>query len=128
MISLTSPFISPTSSRTLNSASWADWVHGTALATTPRENLKIVACHHPLGGGGIRHRTRGGVTALTALAAAGAGAVLSGHTHEPFDHLVDGVRLIGAGTLSERVRQSPPSFNVLTVDAGVLAVAARMME
>lgn len=99
-----------------------------ALTATPRENLKIVACHHPLGGGGIRHRTRGGVTALTALAAAGVGAVLSGHTHEPFDHLVDGVRLIGAGTLSERVRQSPPSFNVLTVDAGALAVAARTME
>ena len=98
------------------------------LAQAAPEDLKIVACHHPLGGSGHRHRTRGGGRALTALAAAGADAVLSGHTHEPFDVTVEGVRLIGAGTLSERVRLSPPSFNVLTVDGGALAVAARTME
>lgn len=98
------------------------------LAQAAPENLKIVACHHPLGGSGHRHRTRGGGRALTALAAAGADAVLSGHTHEPFDVTVEGVRLIGAGTLSERVRLSPPSFNVLTIDGGALAVAARTME
>jgi 3',5'-cyclic AMP phosphodiesterase CpdA len=98
------------------------------LAKVPIGNLKIVAGHHPLGGFGKRHRTRGGGIALAALAAAGVDAVLSGHTHEPFDTIVDGVRLIGAGTLSERVRVSPPSFNELTVDAGMLAVVARVME
>ncbi|QYE35258.1 metallophosphoesterase [Polymorphobacter sp. PAMC 29334] len=98
------------------------------LAKAPPENMKIVAGHHPLGGLGSRHRTRGGRRALAALAATGVDAVLSGHTHEPFDIVVDGVRLIGAGTLSERIRVSPPSFNELTIDAGSIGVVARVME
>lgn len=98
------------------------------LAKVPRRNTRIIAGHHPLGGVGSRHRTRGGKEALAALGAAGVDAVLSGHTHEPFDIVVDGVRLIGAGTLSERIRVSPPSFNELTIDGGALAVVARVME
>ncbi|MGI4878134.1 MAG: metallophosphoesterase family protein [Janthinobacterium lividum] len=98
------------------------------LAKVPPGNTRIIAGHHPLGGAGSRHRTRGGKEALAALAAAGVDAVLSGHTHEPFDIVVDGVRLIGAGTLSERIRVSPPSFNELTIDGGALAVVARVME
>lgn len=102
------------------------------LAAVPRGDFKIIACHHPLIGRGRRHRTRGGAAALACLAARGADAVLSGHTHEPFDTpWQDGghpVRLIGAGTLSERVRLSAPSFNLLTIDAGTLSVAARTME
>lgn len=98
------------------------------LDATPAENFRIIACHHPLAGNSVRHATRGGPRALAALTAAGANAVLSGHTHEPFDMLVDGVRLIGAGTLSERTRVSPPSFNRLTIDGGVLTVVAQVME
>lgn len=98
------------------------------LAKVPTANTRIIAGHHPLGGVGSRHRTRGGKAALAALGAAGVDAVLSGHTHEPFDIVVDGVRLIGAGTLSERIRVSPPSFNELTIDGGALAVVARVME
>jgi hypothetical protein len=41
--------------------------------------------------------------------------VLSGHVHDPFDILEDTpagpVRMIGAGTLSQRLRSTPPSFN-----------------
>ncbi len=99
-----------------------------ALAAVPAGDLRIVACHHPLAGNGVRHATRGGPRALATLAAAGAHAVLSGHTHEPFDIIVDGVRLIGAGTLSERTRVSRPSFNRLTVAAGALTVSAQTME
>ncbi len=98
------------------------------LAAVPPRDLRLVACHHPLGGGGARHATRGGARALAALAAAGVTAVLSGHTHEPFDIVAGGVRLIGAGTLSERIRLSRPSFNRLTVDAGALAVEVATME
>lgn len=97
------------------------------LAAVPPGDLRLVACHHPLGGGGARHATRGGARALAALAGAGVTAVLSGHTHEPFDITVGGVRLIGAGTLSERTRLSRPSFNRLTID-GALAVAVVTME
>jgi len=129
-----------TASRAQLRRNWAEGVvrpHRLAdtlalLAAAPPGNLKIIACHHPLFGTAKRHSTRGGAGALAVLAARGADAVLSGHTHEPFDDLWAGgvrpVRLIGAGTLSERVRLSRPSFNELTVDGGTLAVAARMME
>lgn len=85
--------------------------------------LKLVACHHPLidadthGSG----QTRGGKAALAQLAAAGADAVLSGHVHDPFDMTIDAggrpIRIIGAGTLSERVRATPPSYNRLDWNA-----------
>ncbi len=94
----------------------------------PTGDLRLVACHHPLGGRGARHATRGGARALTALAGAGVAAVLSGHTHEPFDMVVSGVRLIGAGTLSERTRVSRPSFNRLTIAGSDLTVVAQVME
>ena len=81
--------------------------------------LRLVAGHHPLidadtvGSG----QTRGGKAALAALVRAGAQAVLSGHVHDPFDLTLESegqpVRLIGAGTLSQRLRSSAPSFNRL---------------
>ena len=98
------------------------------LAAVPPGDVRLVACHHPLGGSGVRHATRGGARALVALAEANVAAVLSGHTHEPFDVVVAGVRLIGAGTLSQRTRLSRPSFNRLTVAGGTLAVAVATME
>ncbi|MDE2301903.1 MAG: metallophosphoesterase [Sphingomonadales bacterium] len=87
--------------------------------------MRLVACHHPLTGanGAAGGSTHGGTAALAALAAAGADAVLSGHVHDPFDLVVDAggrpIRLIGAGTLSERVRATPPSYNRLVYDGGL---------
>ncbi len=91
----------------------------------------LVACHHPLieAGTSSTARTRGGVSALEALAIAGAHAVLSGHVHDPFDilHPVGdrALRLIGAGTLSERVRATRPSFNELRIEAGAIETIVR---
>lgn len=99
----------------------------------PANSIAIVACHHPLvdQGTATEGRTWGGARALDLLAAAGATAVLSGHTHDPFDRTVDAggtpIRLIGAGTLSERVRTSRPSFNLLSVDGAALKVDVRLM-
>ncbi len=93
----------------------------TGLAARDPAKLALVACHHPLVDTGTltSGRTRRGGVALAALAAAGADAVCTGHVHDPFDREWSGdgrsVRLIGAGTLSERVRATPPSFNLLTV-------------
>jgi len=116
-----------------------DWTKGhiaeNALAATlarivtlPPGTTIIVACHHPLVGTG----TRGGEQALAALARAGVTAVLSGHIHDPFDlqRSVAGhdLRLIGAGTLSERLRGSRPSFNEIIVEGGALTVTARVMD
>jgi 3',5'-cyclic AMP phosphodiesterase CpdA len=99
------------------------------------DHLVIIACHHPLvdkEGLDSQGRTLRGREALQALAEAGAHATLSGHVHDPFDieHLVAGrtIRTIGAGTLSERTRASPPSFNELRIGPdGSLHVEHRMM-
>ena len=60
--------------------------------------------------------------ALAALADAGAHAVLTGHVHDPFDVPYQRgdwtVRLIGAGTLSKRTRNSPPAFNEIRIADG----------
>ncbi|HEX8447634.1 MAG TPA: metallophosphoesterase [Sphingomonas sp.] len=121
-----------------------NWSHGRVsrsglsraiaqLRGRPPGVMAIVACHHPLVDGTHVHgeaRTAGGPAALAALAEAGADAVLSGHVHDPFDVLhpvgTRTVRLIGAGTLSERLRTSRPSFNELIVQDGALTVRPRI--
>lgn len=101
-----------------------------ALGDDPRP--KLVACHHPLlpAEDGRRNPTVRGERAFAALAEAGASAVLSGHVHLPFDIVrARGnrpLRMIGAGTLSTRLRGAEPSFNAITVDAGgAIAVERR---
>jgi 3',5'-cyclic AMP phosphodiesterase CpdA len=85
----------------------------------------IVAAHHPLLGpeGGDGNPTIGGDRAFAAIAAAGADAVLSGHIHQPVNEVraVGGnrMRMLGAGTLSTRLRHGEPaSYQVLTVGRG----------
>lgn len=103
------------------------------LAEKPAAAVAIVACHHPLIRTGFsgHGETRHGADALALIAEAGADAVVSGHVHDAFDvaHREAGrvVRLIGAGTLSERVRSTPPSFNELRIEAGALEVTPRTM-
>jgi 3',5'-cyclic AMP phosphodiesterase CpdA len=105
-----------------------------SLGSSGETDCKIVLTHHPLIEAATQTsgRTHGGRAALDAIAAAGADAVLSGHVHDPFDLQVDTatrpVRLIGAGTLSERVRATRPSFNQLTVADGALDVNVRVMD
>ena len=99
----------------------------------PKDGLVFVACHHPLVEADTRttSRTRRGSQALSALARAGVDAVLTGHVHDPFDisREVEGrtIRLIGAGTLSERVRATPPSFNEIRVDGRSFETIVRAM-
>lgn len=101
-----------------------------ALAEAGEQRLKIVACHHPLlpARDGERNPTIRGERAFAALAAAGIDAVMSGHVHVPFDMLRerDGhtVRMIGAGTLSTRLRGANPSWNLLTIADGKIDVEA----
>ena len=93
----------------------------------------MVACHHPLTGADPAQPTdtHKGDAALQALASAGADAFLSGHVHNPFDieRTVAGrtVRLIGAGTLSERLRGSPPSFNIVRIEDQGVQVSLQSM-
>jgi 3',5'-cyclic AMP phosphodiesterase CpdA len=101
------------------------------VEAVPKDDLIFVAAHHPLieAGTMATSQTRHGRAALDALSTAGAHAVLTGHVHDPFDiaHEVEGrtVRLIGAGTLSERVRSQPPSFNEIRVEGSSFETIAR---
>jgi hypothetical protein len=103
------------------------------IAEAPKDRLIFVAAHHPLIEGGTKGTasTRHGDSALTALAEAGAHAVMSGHVHDPFDVPVERagrtIRMIGAGTLSKRVRNSPPAFNEIRIRNGGFEAIARTM-
>ena len=104
-----------------------------ALGDAPDDTLKIVACHHPLVDTGTQStaKTQGGARALEALAAAGAALVLSGHVHDPFDvtHRTRSgpIRMIGAGTLSIRTRESAASFNELRIESGEVELRVRRL-
>ena len=85
----------------------------------------IVTAHHPLLGPEDAHRnpTIGGARAFSAIAAAGADAVMTGHVHHPFnevrEHQGEAMRMIGAGTLSTRLRHgAPPSYRVIACTRG----------
>ncbi len=98
-----------------------------------KSGLTLVACHHPLieADTTASGKTRHGDRALAALADAGVDAVLSGHVHDAFDVEYERggrtVRLIGAGTLSQRVRSTRPSFNELRISGRALEVVQRVM-
>ncbi|MFS0773908.1 metallophosphoesterase family protein [Sphingomonas sp. 1P08PE] len=104
------------------------------IAAAPKGNLIFVAAHHPLIEGGTKGtaKTWRGEEALTELAAAGAHAVLSGHVHDPFDVPVSRgdwtVRMIGAGTLSKRVRNHPPAFNEIRIDGDRFETLVRTLS
>jgi 3',5'-cyclic AMP phosphodiesterase CpdA len=135
---LESPDVVLVSLLTTVSAQWRfPWSDGVvkppalAQTVTALERLhgdprhKIVIGHHPLLGpeDGRSNPTIGGDVAFSALAAAGADAILSGHIHVPLDEVrVRGghaMRMIGAGTLSTRLRHgAPPSYRVIACQLG----------
>ncbi|WP_375394887.1 metallophosphoesterase family protein [uncultured Sphingomonas sp.] len=132
--------------KTIARAQWRlDWSKGRVsrsaldatlalIADVPAANLIFVAAHHPLIESGTTGtaRTHGGDIAMTALANAGAAAVLSGHVHDPFDVAVERggkvVRMIGAGTLSKRTRKTPPAFNEIRIEGGRFETLVRTMS
>lgn len=105
-----------------------------AIDALPPGMQVLVTAHHPLREAGTRGTalTRNGSAALEELARRGVLGVLSGHVHDPFDIMeptVHGpVRMIGAGTLSQRIRSTPASFNQLTWDGEKLTVEVRNMD
>ena len=117
------------------------WVSRSALAkcldaidALPKGTQVLVAAHHPLVEVGTRGTalTRNGNKALRELARRSVLGVLTGHVHDAFDlthETSEGpVRMIGAGTLSRRLRSTPPSFNELEWDGRELTVTVRNLE
>jgi 3',5'-cyclic AMP phosphodiesterase CpdA len=106
-----------------------------AIEAHPPGTRILIAAHHPL----TERRERdgklltiNGTRAMEVLAGRGVAAVLSGHIHDPFDLTVDTpagpLRMIGAGTLSRRIRSTPPSFNEIVIDGPRIRVTARNLE
>ena len=104
------------------------------LDALPEGRQALVTVHHPLREVGTRGTalTKHGDKALRELARRNVVAVLSGHVHDPFDIMeetVEGpIRMIGAGTLSQRTRSTPPSFNEIAWDGAALSVNARNLQ
>lgn len=139
------PGVSLVPLKTTARAQWRlDWSKGCVTPAALRHTLDaigalsdpqmvLVTAHHPLVEANTRGRalTRGGERALAALAAAGVTAVLTGHVHDPFDLVkltpAGPIRMIGAGTLSQRLRSTPPSFNELRIGRGGLEVRVRTL-
>jgi 3',5'-cyclic AMP phosphodiesterase CpdA len=117
------------------------WITRPALEKTlaqidalPAGTRVLVSAHHPLVE--VSHHgnvlTKRGARALEELAKRKVIGVLTGHVHDPFD-LVEqtpsgSVRMIGAGTLSKRIRSTPPSFNQILVTERGVQVEARNLE
>ena len=103
------------------------------VRAAPKGTRVFIACHHPLIEPHTRMsaQTHRGAEALQALADAGAEVVLTGHVHDPFDIAHDAgghaIRLIGAGTLSERTRDTPPSFNEIRIASDGFSVKVRTL-
>ncbi|MBK5932313.1 metallophosphoesterase family protein [Halochromatium salexigens] len=104
------------------------------LDALPEGTQALVTAHHPLREAGTQGTalTRHGQKAMTELAKRKVLAVLSGHVHDAFDLTEEtgqgAVRMIGAGTLSRRLRSTPPSFNELRWDGEQLAVSVRNLK
>ena len=102
-----------------------------AIDRVPKGNRVLITAHHPLVERSPQGKrlTIGGTAAMEALAARGVASVLTGHVHDPFDLVADTargpLRMIGAGTLSQRIRSTPASYNELTVSAAGIAVTVR---
>ncbi|WEK45466.1 MAG: metallophosphoesterase [Candidatus Andeanibacterium colombiense] len=105
-----------------------------AIDALPEDVQALVTVHHPLVEVGTHGTalTRHGENALCELAKRRVLAVLSGHVHDAFDlvhRTANGpVRMIGAGTLSKRLRSTPPSFNEIAWDGSELTVKVRNLE
>ncbi|MFM5886642.1 MAG: metallophosphoesterase family protein [Novosphingobium sp.] len=118
---------------------WVDgWVSEAALAHTlaaiealPAGTRVLVTAHHPLPerSPAGKRLTIGGDHAMAELARRGVAAVLTGHVHDPFDlvqQTAQGpLRLIGAGTLSTRLRSTPASYNRVELSGDVVRVSVR---
>lgn len=121
---------------------WSNgWITQKALRETldaidalPAGTRVLVTAHHPLVERDPRGKllTRGGEHAMAELARRKVLAVLTGHIHDPFDVVrttpQGPLRMIGAGTLSQRIRSTPPSFNELAIDGDKIRVTARNLE
>jgi len=121
---------------------WSNgWVTDEALAETcaaldalPEGTRAIVTAHHPLTERDHHGKrlTICGTRAMEELAQRRIAAILTGHVHDAFDieqaTPAGPLRMIGAGTLSRRIRSTPPSFNELRIWPDRIEVCVRNLN
>ena len=93
--------------------------------------LRVIACHHPLVeavGAPVTGGVHRGHFAAQRMADQGIDIILTGHVHNPFAVPLpfgdERTYAVGGGTLSVRVRGTPPSFNCITVEPECVQVVA----
>ncbi|MFC6200049.1 metallophosphoesterase family protein [Ponticaulis profundi] len=90
----------------------------------------VIACHHPFlspPGSPLNTRTRRGRRASKRLMSSGVQLLLTGHVHTPSVTFREGEHgsgylSVSAGTLSRRLREAPPSFNVIELDDDTISI------
>jgi 3',5'-cyclic AMP phosphodiesterase CpdA len=105
------------------------------LETETSETLRLLSCHHPFippTDTPLQTATRRGRRASRALGESPVQVLLTGHVHAPQAELIrtnEGSYVaVTSGTLSMRLRDVPPSFNVLDFDGNVMSVSALIYE
>jgi 3',5'-cyclic AMP phosphodiesterase CpdA len=101
------------------------------LAAKPAETLKVAGCHHPLidvQGAPVTGGVYRGAEAAKRFTDGRIDLVLTGHVHVPFAFALpfgdNRTYAVGAGTLSQRTRGAPPSFNVIEITRPAMVVTA----
>lgn len=105
------------------------------LRANASAGTRILACHHPFispTDAPLRTATRRGRRASARLAASPVQVLLTGHVHAPQAEIIGGRNggyvSVTSGTLSMRLRDVPPSFNILDFDDTVMTVTALTHE
>lgn len=120
-----------------------NWAEGSvnmealSIATQPNadECFSMIACHHPFiqpAGIEMLTQTQRGDEASRRLAVSPVSVLLTGHVHTPCAEVIEeeGGRYLAitAGTLSTRLRQDAPSFNVIEVLKDKLCLSVQSFD
>lgn len=104
-------------------------IEAATLKTRP--GVGVLACHHPFlspPASPLLIETRNGDLASQRMAESGVGLLLSGHVHTPsatvWRHGEHAYLSVTAGTLSQRLRRHPPSFNTLDIETDRVSVTS----
>ena len=102
-----------------------------AHAASDEDRTGIIICHHPFispPDAPLRTATRRGRRASRRLAQSSVRYLLTGHVHAPSVHVIDhdgcAYVAVSSGTLSTRLRQSAPSFNLIDLTGAADTVTA----
>ena len=94
------------------------------------EGIRLLSCHHPFippTDTSLQTATRRGCRASNRLGGSPVNVLLTGHVHAPQAEIIRTLEgsyiAVTSGTLSMRLRNVPPSFNVLDIDGDVMSVS-----